>query len=111
LRSPGVYILYRGDDLYYVGKADDLFRRLHDHANKMTDGYYLHWDHFSAFALQRTVKNKPAKMLELEAVLIAAIPRATNKSTPKFKRIEIPKPLRKMLGESNNKAMAANAGL
>ncbi|HEU5233290.1 MAG TPA: GIY-YIG nuclease family protein [Terriglobales bacterium] len=110
LRVAGVYILYRGDELYYVGKAGDLFRRLHDHANKVTDRYYPHWDYFSAFALQKTVKNAGAKMLELEAILIAAIPRATNKSTPKFKRIEIPKTLRKMLGANNPKAMAASGG-
>ena len=109
LREAGVYVLYRGDELYYVGKGEDLFRRLHDHANKVTDRYYPHWDYFSAFALQRTVKDKRAKMLELEAILIAAMPRATNKSTPKFRRVEIPKHLRIMLGQISTKAMASSA--
>ena len=109
LREAGVYVLYRGDELYYVGKGQDLFRRLHDHANKVTDRYFPHWDYFSAFTLQGTVKAKRAKMLELEAILIAAMPRATNKSTPKFKRVEIPKPLRIMLDQVNLKVMAASA--
>lgn len=94
LEHPGVYILYKGDELYYVGKAQKLFSRLHDHSNKITDEYYAHWDYFSAFALAKTVKNPYAKMAELEAILIAAMPRATNKSTPRFERVPIPKSLR-----------------
>jgi predicted GIY-YIG superfamily endonuclease len=93
LHCPGVYILYRGDELYYVGKANKLFSRLHDHSNKVTDEYYAHWDYFSAFALAETVKNPGAKMAELEAILIAAMPRATNRSTPRFARVRIPKSL------------------
>ncbi|HZO56471.1 MAG TPA: GIY-YIG nuclease family protein, partial [Bryobacteraceae bacterium] len=55
LELPGVYMLYRGDNLYYIGKATkDLFGRLHSHANKSTDTYYAHWDHFSAFAFTGT---------------------------------------------------------
>lgn len=94
LESPGVYILYRGDELYYVGKANRLMSRLHDHANKVTDEYYAHWDYFSAFVLADTVKDRPQKLAELEAILIAAMPRATNKATPRFTRIQIPKSLR-----------------
>jgi predicted GIY-YIG superfamily endonuclease len=99
LQRPGVYILYRGDELYYVGKANRLFSRLHDHSNKITDEYYAHWDYFSAFALADTVKDTRAKMTELEAILIAAMPRATNRSTPRFQRVRIPKSLLKSLSE------------
>lgn len=93
LQRSGVYILYRGDELYYVGKATKLFSRLHDHSNKITDEYYAHWDYFSAFALADTVTDSRAKMMELEAILIAAMPRATNRSTPRFERVRIPKSL------------------
>lgn len=93
LECPGVYMLYKGDELYYVGRAKSLFSRLHDHSNKVTDEHYAHWDYFSAFALAKTVKNPTAKMIELEAILIAAMPRSTNRSTPRFERIRIPKSL------------------
>lgn len=91
LQSPGVYILYRGDELYYIGKAARLFARLHDHSNKITDEYYAHWDYFSAFALIGKLEHQAEKMAEIEAILIAAMPRATNRSTPRFERVRIPK--------------------
>ena len=40
LRHPGVYMLYKGDELYYVGKAKSLYLRLHSHSNRVTDEYY-----------------------------------------------------------------------
>jgi hypothetical protein len=94
INRPGVYVLYKGDELYYVGRATRLMSRLHDHANKVTDDYYAHWDYFSAFVLADTVTDAPQKLAELEAILIAAMPRATNKSTPRFTRVQIPKSLR-----------------
>jgi excinuclease UvrABC nuclease subunit len=93
LQSPGVYMLYRGDELYYIGKAQRLFSRLHDHSNKITDEYYAHWDYFSAFALIGKLEHQTEKMTEIEAILIAAMPRATNRSTPRFERVRIPKSL------------------
>ena len=93
LEGPGVYMLYRGDDLYYVGKANRLYRRLHDHSNKATDEYYAHWDHFSAFAIVGTAKKARTKMTEFEAILIAAVPTATNRSKPRFNPVRIPRSL------------------
>jgi hypothetical protein len=77
-----------------VGKATKLFTRLHDHSNKVTDKHYAHWDYFSAFALVETVSDSVQKIAELEAILIAAMPRAINSATPRFKLVTIPKPLR-----------------
>jgi hypothetical protein len=94
IQQPGVYILYKGDELYYVGKATRLMSRLHDHANKVTDEYYAHWDYFSAFVLADTITNPEQKLAELESILIAAMPRATNRANPRFARIQIPKSLR-----------------
>lgn len=84
-------MLYKGDELYYVGKASKLYSRLHDHSNKVTDEYYAHWDYFSAFALRDSRTKLPLDVLE--AILIAAMPRATNKSRRRFERVRIPKPL------------------
>ena len=94
LQRPGVYVLYKGDEPYYVGKATrNLFGRLHSHSNKVTDEYHAHWDHFSAFALEPGVTNTATKLAEIEAILIAAMPRATNRSKPRFKIARIPKSL------------------
>jgi hypothetical protein len=91
LKQPGVYVLYRGDELYYVGRAKNLFSRLHDHSNKMTDEYYAHWDYFSAFAADKAVPGE--RIIELEAILIAAMPRATNRAIPRFEKVRIPRSL------------------
>jgi hypothetical protein len=93
LQRPGVYVLYKGEEPHYVGRANRLYYRLHDHANKVTDPQFAHWDYFSAFALSDDVKDPKAKIMELEAVLIAAIPRAVNHSTPRFPPLRIPKVL------------------
>jgi predicted GIY-YIG superfamily endonuclease len=93
LQRPGVYVLYKGDELYYVGKATNLFSRLHSHSNKITDDYYAHWTYFSAFALKKTVTKADQRISELEAILIAAMPRATNKAAPRFNRVRIPRSL------------------
>jgi hypothetical protein len=63
-------------------------------SSHLPDRYYPHWDYFSAFVLFHDAKDVSAKLSELEAILIAAIPRSVNHSTPKFKPINIPKSLR-----------------
>src|SRR3954468_18260007 len=40
LSQPGVYVLYRDDVPYYVGKAAKLRKRLWSHANQATTRYY-----------------------------------------------------------------------
>ena len=41
LSQPGVYVLYRDDHPYYVGKtARPLFDRIWNHANQPKDKYY-----------------------------------------------------------------------
>src|SRR5262249_50372898 len=112
LNKPGVYILYRGEEPHYVGKATNLFDRLHDHANKMTDRYYAHWDHFSAFAFKRRSQRSAKKAAEIEGILIAALPSCRNSSTPRWRKLRIPLALRKGLREARSpsqKAMAAAA--
>jgi hypothetical protein len=69
LQQKGVYILYRDEHPYYVGKADKLVRRLRSHAVNPKTRYYNFWTHFSAFAVPDTKGRN-----RLEAMLIAALP-------------------------------------
>jgi hypothetical protein len=93
LHEPGVYVLYRGDRPYYIGKTErSLFERIHDHANKTTDKYYHLWDFFSAFCVPRE------HLDEVEAILIAAIPTA-NSANPKITPIALPEDVRRILSE------------
>ena len=70
LNAPGVYVLYRDDQPYYVGRATRALRhRLHAHANQPKDRYYNFWNFFSAF-----VVSDPRHIPEVEGILIAAFP-------------------------------------
>ena len=76
--GPGVYILYRDDRPYYIGKANNkLFNRIRDHAINMQDTYYF-WNYVSAFAVPNSAKRD-----ELEGILIAAMPTTANGAEPK----------------------------
>src|ERR1051326_3038542 len=94
LQQSGVYILYREDEPYYVGKATCLFERLHAHANKMTDRYYPLWTYFSAFAFDGDILNVVKRIDEIEGILIAAMPRVVNSSTPRWPKHKIPREIR-----------------
>jgi uncharacterized protein YyaL (SSP411 family) len=92
LTKSGVYVLYRDEHPYYIGKAKKrtLFQRLHDHANKSTDKYFNLWNYFSAFVVD-------AKHIdEVEGILIAAMPTA-NSAARKIKQIRVPEKLAKIL--------------
>lgn len=85
LDTPGVYVLYRDDHPYYVGRATRrLADRLHAHANRPADRYYNFWNFFSAFVVPDT-KHIP----EVEGILIAAFP-TENAATPRFRRVRLP---------------------
>ncbi|MBI1740542.1 MAG: GIY-YIG nuclease family protein [Acidobacteriales bacterium] len=78
LKEKGVYILYRDEHPYYIGKADKLFSRLHLHAVNPKTRYYNFWTHFSAFALpDKKGRDK------LEAMLIVALP-TVNSAKPRL---------------------------
>src|SRR2546425_712507 len=48
--SPGVYALYDGDELYYVGKSTELRSRVKQH---LRDGHLASWTHFSLFLVRK----------------------------------------------------------
>lgn len=119
LKKPGVYILYCGSEPHYIGKAERLFKRLHDHANKMTDRYYPLWDFFSCFALTSQDKKGSSKLSveekrrlsDIEGILIAAIPLAMNGASPHYKIDTIPLDIRTLIRKANDpKTMSAKAG-
>ncbi len=86
LRQPGVYVLFRDDQPYYVGQTKNkLFWRIHTHATKPQDRYYHFWNYFSAFVVTNAKHRE-----EVEGVLIAAMPTA-NGATPKIQKIRFPK--------------------
>jgi hypothetical protein len=85
LSEPGVYVLFRDDVPYYVGKtAKKLFRRIRAHATKTRDRYYHFWNYFSAFVVPNA-KHRD----EVEGILIASMPTA-NGAIPRIKRIPLP---------------------
>ena len=86
LKRSGVYILYRDDQPYYIGKtAGSLFDRIYDHANKPADPYYNFWNFFSVFVVP-----KIRDIREVESILIAATP-TSNKARPKITRLKLPR--------------------
>ena len=60
--QPGIYALYKGDDLYYIGKAVNLKRRLSQH---LKDRHHKKWDKFSLF-----IVNNEKHIDDLESLLI-----------------------------------------
>ncbi len=88
LRQKGVYVLYRNEHPYYIGKSgDSLFARLSGHAMNPRRRYYNFWNYFSAFAVDELGGRN-----ELEGILIAAMPTA-NSSKPKLNKERLPKPV------------------
>jgi len=79
-RKTGVYALYRGDRLKYVGLATDLRNRLKMH---LTDRHAQSWDKFSVFL---TVDDKHLR--ELEALVIRIATPKENLTMTKFKKAE-----------------------
>lgn len=101
LKSPGVYILYRDDTPYYVGKTSrGLFKRLHDHANKTTDRYFNFWNYFSVFVVPDS-----SHLDEIEGILIASMPTA-NSATRRIQQIKIPQAIAKILRAVRRKAVS-----
>ncbi|MGB8887322.1 MAG: GIY-YIG nuclease family protein [Candidatus Korobacteraceae bacterium] len=84
LQKPGVYVLYREDQPYYIGRAEVLWHRLHAHANQTRDRYYNFWNLFSAFVVRDR-----KYLAEVESILIAAMPTA-NSSIPRMTKIRMP---------------------
>ena len=103
LSNPGVYILYRDDEPYYIGKTKDgMWHRIWAHANQPGKRLYLFWNFFSAFVI-----NDPKLRTAVEGILIAAMPTA-NSANPKLPKERMPQPVRDLLREMRrNRVMPA----
>ncbi len=92
LAQTGVYVLYREDHPYYVGKTGrPLYDRIWAHANRPHDRYYNFWNFFSVYAVPSSRYRGT-----VEGILIAAMPTA-NSSSPRFKRLALPARVRRLL--------------
>jgi hypothetical protein len=95
LNEAGVYVLYRDDTPYYIGKTSKpLIKRVGDHALKPNSRRYNFWNYFSAF----TIKDDSHRD-EVEAILISAMPTAANSSKPKIPRMPLDRSAAKLLNE------------
>jgi hypothetical protein len=94
LEKPGVYVLYRDDQPYYVGQTKGKLRsRLRSHATNVGSvrGYF--WNYFSAF-----VAENERQIDQIEAILIAAMPSVlSNGASPRLERHHMGKPTRDVL--------------
>lgn len=95
LNRPGVYILYRDHEPYYIGQAKRLYTRLWLHAVHVEHRYFHFWNFFSAFAI-----DDPKQRSEIEGILIAAMPTA-NSARPRLKRQKMPKQVSELLRRIN----------
>jgi hypothetical protein len=75
-RKSGVYALYKGDSLYYVGLAINLRSRLHGH---LRDRHADAWDHFNVYLTQSDEHLK-----ELESLVLRIASPMGNKVAGKF---------------------------
>jgi hypothetical protein len=92
LQQKGVYILYRDEIPYYIGRTDgSLCHRISFHATNPTKRRYRFWNLFSAFAVPNEYERQ-----ELEAILIAAMPTA-NSAKPKLDKIRTPPEIKKLM--------------
>jgi hypothetical protein len=92
LDEPGVYVLYRDDVPYYIGKTSTtLLKRLRNHALKPNARRYNFWNYFSAFHIRDSSHRD-----EVEAILISAMPTA-NSSQPKFVRARLDRRAAKLI--------------
>ena len=93
--KPGIYVLYKGEEVFYIGKAIGknnkkgcLFKRIQNHALQYNDKYSHSWDHFSAFVV--TEEARPL-VNELEGLIQFTCPRSRNVSRRlQGKKIKLP---------------------
>ena len=94
----GVYALYKGPRLYYVGLASNLRSRLKQH---LRDRHASAWDSFSMYLTTRA-----EHLRELEALVLRITMPRGNKSKTKFaKSTDLRKSFRRSMDASHNSHM------
>jgi len=96
--KPGVYALYDEKELYYVGRASDLVKRVNHH---LKDRHSALWTHFSVYF---TKKAQYAN--DIEAVIISIAQPKGNKAKPKLgKERKLKDILRQAIKESHQEEL------
>ena len=75
--SPGIYALYDGTELYYVGKSTDLRKRVNQH---LKDRHLASWTNFSLYLVRNS-----EHIQEIESLLIRISNPKGNRVFPKAK--------------------------
>ena len=75
--SPGIYALYDGDELYYVGKSTELRKRVRQH---LRDRHLASWTHFSLYLVRRE-----EHIREIESLLVRIANPKGNRVVPRGK--------------------------
>jgi hypothetical protein len=105
LNSPGVYVLYREDQPYYIGKTSKrLVKRLAQHALRPNARRYHFWNYFSAFQIGDEEQRD-----KIEAILIAAMPTA-NSSRPKLPRKKLDRSIAGLLNDIQSQMLTGRPG-
>jgi hypothetical protein len=105
LSQPGVYVLYRDQIPYYVGKAAILRDRLWAHANKHGGKHYLFWNYFSVFVVRNATERS-----RLESYLIAAMPTA-NGAKLRIRKAPLPLYVRRYLHNHTHKILQLKSAI
>jgi len=99
----GIYALYRNHNLYYVGLATNLMRRLKQH---LRDHHEKKWNRFSVY-----VTGNDDHMKELESLLLRIVNPRGNKQTGKIAKSENLRPsLNKLIKEEDDDQRARLMG-
>lgn len=92
----GVYALYKGERLYYVGLANDLYNRLRSHTKSKHKGK---WDRFAIFRVRRVQLLK-----DIETLLLQVAEPPGNSVTGHLHRdADLTRVLRQVLRESKQR--------
>jgi hypothetical protein len=73
--SPGIYALYDGSELYYVGKSTELRKRVRNH---LRDRHLASWTHFSLYLTRRE-----EHIHEIESLLVRVANPKGNRVLPR----------------------------
>ncbi|MDE0119169.1 MAG: GIY-YIG nuclease family protein [Bdellovibrionales bacterium] len=96
--KPGVYALYDEKELYYVGRASDLAKRVNHH---LKDRHSALWTHFSVYFTK-----KVQYVNDIEAVIISIAQPKGNKVNPRLgKEKKLKDILRKAIKESHQEEL------
>ena len=88
--SPGIYALYDSSELYYIGKATDLRRRVKQH---LVDRHVASWTHFSLYLVK-----KVEQIHEIESLVIRIANPDGNRAVPKGKDdVKLHKKLKRLI--------------